>query len=301
MSETQQDPYEKYDFSDWDELPSVSCWCPTFARESLLEEALESFLQQDYPGKKELVIVNGNPDQTLVFDHPEVRIYNAKERFLTLGAKQKFTMEKCEYEFVAPWGSDDIHLSSRLSRSFERMRRCGPILHIPNDPKNFHYYAPNWWILCEITKGENDEIVMSWHYAQGYDHGATVFSQQAVSDAGVIGEEVKSCRCSILEEKYKVLGYWSWDGDHEPGELFYIYRRFLEHEKWLNITSAQRAGMEEKQKELTSRTIESTNAGRDWLAKYARKGVIELNPHWKTDYVELSHAYRGEIRLGDMW
>jgi hypothetical protein len=31
-------------------------------------------LIQDYPGKKELVILNDNPEQTLVFDHPEVVI-----------------------------------------------------------------------------------------------------------------------------------------------------------------------------------------------------------------------------------
>ena len=43
-------------------LPKVSCICPTFARVYLLEEAIESFLRQDYKGEKELIIDDGLED-----------------------------------------------------------------------------------------------------------------------------------------------------------------------------------------------------------------------------------------------
>jgi len=66
----------EYDFSHWKELPRISCWCPTFAREELLEEAIYSFLIQDYLGEKELVILNDYEKQELVFDYPEIRIFN---------------------------------------------------------------------------------------------------------------------------------------------------------------------------------------------------------------------------------
>jgi len=36
----------------------VSCQCITYDRVELLEEAIESFLRQDYKGEKELVILN---------------------------------------------------------------------------------------------------------------------------------------------------------------------------------------------------------------------------------------------------
>ena len=54
--------------------PSISAKCITYGRVSTLEEAIYSFLQQDYPGEKELVIVNDYPKQKLIFDHPEIKI-----------------------------------------------------------------------------------------------------------------------------------------------------------------------------------------------------------------------------------
>ncbi|MCL4258972.1 MAG: glycosyltransferase family 2 protein, partial [Anaerolineales bacterium] len=50
--------------------PPVSCICPTYGRVELLEEAIESFLRQDYPGQKELIVLNDYAGQTLHFDHP---------------------------------------------------------------------------------------------------------------------------------------------------------------------------------------------------------------------------------------
>ena len=45
--------------------PKVSCYCPTYGRTSFLEEAIYSFLNQDYDGEKELIILNDLEDQTL--------------------------------------------------------------------------------------------------------------------------------------------------------------------------------------------------------------------------------------------
>ena len=40
------------------DLPAVSCLCVTYGRPTLLlEESIQSFLQQDYVGKKELIIL----------------------------------------------------------------------------------------------------------------------------------------------------------------------------------------------------------------------------------------------------
>ena len=44
-----------YDFSAWPKLPFVSCQCLTFGRPAMLNEAVECFLRQDYPGPKECV------------------------------------------------------------------------------------------------------------------------------------------------------------------------------------------------------------------------------------------------------
>ena len=49
----QAEPRERNRAADY---PGVSCICPTYARPDLLEEAIQSFLLQDYPGPKELIV-----------------------------------------------------------------------------------------------------------------------------------------------------------------------------------------------------------------------------------------------------
>ncbi len=101
----------------------VSCLCPTFGRVPLLEEALECFLKQDYKGEKELVVCNDCDRQTLVFDHPEVKIHNVRTRFATIGAKRNHTAGLATGDLLLTWGDDDIHLPGRISRMVEAMDR----------------------------------------------------------------------------------------------------------------------------------------------------------------------------------
>ena len=94
--------------------PPISCKTITYGRIRLLEEALHSFLQQDYPGQKELVIVNDYPLQKIIFDHPEVRIFNLDKTFDTIGEKENFATEKCKFDIICQWDDDDIAMSNHL-------------------------------------------------------------------------------------------------------------------------------------------------------------------------------------------
>ncbi|MCC6944125.1 MAG: glycosyltransferase [Thermomicrobiales bacterium] len=104
--------------------PLVSCIMPTYGRFSqhrrLVEEALESFLRQDYPNK-ELIILNDCPGQTLTFDHPDVRIFNESSRYPNLGAKRTAATRLARGDIIAPWDDDDISLPWRLSSSVRRL------------------------------------------------------------------------------------------------------------------------------------------------------------------------------------
>ena len=64
--------------------PLISCKCITYGRTNLLEEAVHSFLIQEYNGPKELIIVNDYPLQTLIFNHPEVKVINTDTTFPTI-------------------------------------------------------------------------------------------------------------------------------------------------------------------------------------------------------------------------
>ena len=102
--------------------PKVSCVCPTFARVHLLEEAVESFHRQDYPGEKELIICNDFVDQHIAYTHPEVRVINLQERCPNLGYKKNITYEYATGELILTWEDDDIHLPGRISRMVKSLQ-----------------------------------------------------------------------------------------------------------------------------------------------------------------------------------
>lgn len=110
-------------------LPSVSCLCPTYGRPECVEEVIESFLRQDYQGQKELIIVNDLVDQRLIYDHPEVRVVNAKSRVTPLGAKFNAVAAMAQGDVLFVWEDDDIYLPHRISYSIDRMRNG--IWHTP--------------------------------------------------------------------------------------------------------------------------------------------------------------------------
>jgi hypothetical protein len=93
---------------------SISCKCITYGRVNLLEESLYSFLNQNYDGESEMLIINDYPEQKLYFDHPNVRIINLDETFKTIGEKENFAVENCKYDTIAVWDDDDIALPNHL-------------------------------------------------------------------------------------------------------------------------------------------------------------------------------------------
>lgn len=94
---------------------AISAKCITYGRVEHLEEALASFLQQDYDGDHELVIVNDYPLQRLHFDHPRVRIINLDFTFRTIGEKENFAVSACRHDTIAVWDDDDIALPNHLT------------------------------------------------------------------------------------------------------------------------------------------------------------------------------------------
>jgi glycosyltransferase involved in cell wall biosynthesis len=95
--------------------PEVTCICPAQGRVELLEEAIQSFLQQDYPGAKQLIVLNDTEGQTLVYDHPEVHVVNVPRRFHSDAEKHKAAVGFASHDLIFPWPEADISLPHRLS------------------------------------------------------------------------------------------------------------------------------------------------------------------------------------------
>jgi hypothetical protein len=99
--------------------PPISCICLADGRLTLLEEAVYAFLQQDYQGQKELIVLNDRKRQILKFDHPEVKIVNLPQRFRTEAEKRNAAVALCAHNLIFVWNVEDIYLPHRLSFSVE--------------------------------------------------------------------------------------------------------------------------------------------------------------------------------------
>jgi glycosyltransferase involved in cell wall biosynthesis len=136
-------------------FPFISCKCITYGRVDLLEESIYSFINQDYPGKKELIIVNDYPLQKLEFDHPDVKIYNLEYTFETIGAKENFAVSKCSADIIAVWDDDDIAMPNHLNNIAKYFKKNTDLLHWQ---KGVLFNEPNEIIITSLG---NSGIVYS--------------------------------------------------------------------------------------------------------------------------------------------
>lgn len=133
----------------------ISAKCITYGRVHLLQEALHSFLIQDFDGENELIIVNDYPLQKLKFDHPRVKIYNLDKTFDTIGEKENYAIERCSGELIAVWDDDDIAMPWHLRNIVKYWQEDTNLLHWQ---KGVFYNEP---VITAITTLGNSGIVYS--------------------------------------------------------------------------------------------------------------------------------------------
>lgn len=108
----------------------ISCKCITYGRVNTLEESIMSFLKQDYPSDRcELIIVNDYPLQTLIFDHPQIKIFNLEDTFSTIGDKENLAVHLCKGDIIAVFDDDDIALPNHLSNIAKFWKEDTNLLH----------------------------------------------------------------------------------------------------------------------------------------------------------------------------
>lgn len=97
----------------------ISVLTLTYQRHHLLEEAIESFLRQDFTGESEMLIVNDSPKVEYVFEHPKIRIINLKKRFSSIGLKLKYGFSQCKYNYIYRLDDDDLLTPWALKNTWE--------------------------------------------------------------------------------------------------------------------------------------------------------------------------------------
>lgn len=90
--------------------PFLSGICVTYGRVYFLQEAIQSFLNQDYDGPKELIVYNTCPQQHLLDNIPGLKIWNCDNRPPSLGEARNQAIYLAEGTHIITVDDDDIIL-----------------------------------------------------------------------------------------------------------------------------------------------------------------------------------------------
>ena len=234
--------------------PKISAFCCTYGRPFCLEEAIYSFLIQDYEGEKELVILNDLEDQFLIFDHPQVKIINSNKRISPLNKKFNECISYCTGEYIFVWEDDDIYLPWKITFSINNLDKNG-CFHTGNA-----FLERNIDDLALCGNLHHSSLCMhkdNWNKIGYYDYDstdwcgldATIFSKIR-KNFGDISKQIK------------------------PEEVFYIYR--WSHSGGYH-SSARQNNVSDFAKENVDNYLASGKINR---------GNVLLNPRWSYDFLE---------------
>ena len=242
--------------------PFISCKCITYGRVSTLEESIESFLKQDYPADKcELIIVNDYPLQTLVYDHPQVKIVNLVKTFETIGEKENFATELCQGDIICQWDDDDVALSHHLKNVAKYM----------NDDVNILHWETG--VLCHITGIEQ----VGW-----IGNSGIVFRKSAWKAIGGHPLENAGYDMTFIETLHKHGGRLFAKPPKEKASWFYMWGGRGYHMSGEGTDHPGKLNAIQRH----SNHIESQRR----MGKIPI-GEVKLNPNWKMDYPDLLKKY----------
>jgi len=228
----------------------ISCYCPTYGRPRIIEEAIYSFLNQTYDNK-ELVIVNDCIEQTLIFEHPQVKIFNIKNRILNFGIKFNMCVDFCKGEIIMPWDDDDIYLPWKMEVTMKNM-------------KNGLFHTEK--AFCEDA---NNKLTI----AKNLFHCNLALEKQKFNDVGCYPELNETSLDWHLISKLR--GKYEFSSLDLPDEdLFYIYRW---HTNRKHLSQVYPTNTE---------TLQSITENEYKNKKEYETGDIYLNPYWKYDYTK---------------
>jgi len=248
------------------EYPLISAKCITYGRVEVLEESLHSFLQQSYPGKKEMIIVNDYPLQKLIFDHPEVKIYNLDETFSTIGDKENFATKLCNGEIICQWDDDDVALPNHLTNVAEQMTDDVNILHWKtgvffNEPK-----------ITDVTWIGNSGIVFrksAWEAIGGHP----------IENAGY--------DMTFIERLHKYGGRKFAEMPREKASWFYMWGGRSYH------MSGQGHDKPGKPNAIQRHSLHVENLR---IQGKIPTGDVQLHPNWKKDYTGMLEAFLNKMK-----
>ena len=179
----------------------------TYQRHHILEEAIDSFLQQDYQGDDiEMVVLNDSPVVQYKFDHPKVRIINMSERFSSLGKKLEYGFKRCKGEDIYRLDDDDLLTPWAMTLVNG---------YVSNDADIFRC-AKAYFLVHNVSQGLSDNVNNGNTYAKRFVENVKMSDKS-------IGEDVEITYHSggrIFqgdEGRYSMIYRWGMNTYHISG------------------------------------------------------------------------------------
>lgn len=242
------------------EFQFISAKTITYGRVDTLVETLHSFLIQDYPKDRcELIIVNDCPFQTLVFDHPQVKIYNLKETFSTIGEKENYAIERCNGSLIVVFDDDDIAMPNHFNNINKYFSENVNLLHWANA---VYYNEPG---ITALTQVGNSGIVYS-------KKAWLSIGKSPLMNAGgdmVLTESIKAL------DPLKVI--WAFPKD-EDISWFYMWGGRGYHQSGQGTDDEIKPNIIQRHSEHIERLR---------TMKQVPEGIILLKPKWNKPYDEM--------------
>lgn len=171
----------------------ISILTLTYHRKNLLEEAIQSFILQNYNAcDYEMVIVNDSDSVNYFYDHPQIKIINYKERFPSIAAKIYYGYNQCKYDCIyrlddddllAPKAIETLHFDLVNNPGYDIYRSknhyffCNnKFVQLSDNINNGNAYSRNY--LNRITfpdKTSNEDVDITFHHnARIYHHSKNI-------------------------------------------------------------------------------------------------------------------------------
>ncbi len=258
----------------------ISCLMPTYNRfpknKHLVNEAIQSFLLQDYKDK-ELIVCNDTPGQKLIGNFPNVKIFNVEERFPTLSDKLTWMIDKAKGDILCRWDDDDICLPHRLSLSMEKLG------------DGLEWKAANYW-YCPL----ND---VKYVEHPGNTHCMAVWRREVLDLIGGYPPKASGWEDQAFNHKIFNAGISDWLGEVLPAEeIFYLYRWGVS-DRHLSGTGGGNNGMQNHYDNIGSMPIAKDLFYLDpeWEADYLAKAAEGLFLYRKETPIDSQHPHQGKL------
>jgi len=248
-------------------LPFISAKCITYGRVSLLEEAIESFLKQDYPNSRcELIIVNDYPIQKLILPNKvkNIHIYNLDDTFHTIGHKENFATSMCKGDIICQWDDDDIALPNHLRNVARYFTPETNILHWGNGA---YWNEPN---ITKLVSLGNSGIVFrksAWEQIGGHPLENAGYDMTFVTRLHLLGGKLFA---NPRDED--VSWFYRWN----------LTSHNCYHQSGQGTDTSDRPNIIQRHREHVELLRHKG---------YIPSGEVILKPHWNHDYVKQLKDY----------